>query len=128
MERRLELNRVEKGPENLKKSILIGGAAGILMATMIHTFIDRASGLYFVLGYAIFIFSIGTTFLIWPMIVVKKQVALGTLLIVSKYLTFFLFMSFLVQQSWPASLWLIVGFVVSKIVVLSGYLIFKKRA
>lgn len=119
---------VEKSTTTLLNGIALGGLAGVLLASGIHYGVDRQSALFFVIGYSIFIFSITTTFLIWPMIVAKKQVALGTLLIVSKYLTFFLFMSFLVKQSWPASLWLIAGFVASKIIVLSGYFIFKKKA
>ncbi len=112
--------------QKLLKAAVTGTILGAFLALAIYFFFDHSSAMFFLIGYSIFLFSLFTTALTWPRLMAKKQVALGTLLIVSKYLTFFLFMSFLVEQSWPASLWLIVGFVASKVIVLSGYFIFKK--
>lgn len=112
---------------DLRLSILLAMGLGLLIASAMYSVYDKISAISFIVGYCIFLFSIGTSFFIWQMIVSKKQVALGTILIVSKYLTFCLFMFFLVKQNWPGSLWLIGGFVSSKIIVLAGYLIFVKK-
>lgn len=111
----------------LKVGILVAIIGVVILTMLVSDLLGREKAMYFLCGNGIFIFSIITTDLVWSLMISKKQVALGTFLIVSKYLTFFVFMSVLMKQNWPSSIWLFVGFVASKILFLSGYFIMKRK-